>query len=134
MEETVTQPPRRRAPRGIIIIGMLLIVAAFFVGGVGTLFPSATLESFGQPRSLLLVGALVTAVLAYGLLRLRRWAWFATLSFVFVNAYFLLLGARVDGSVQYPGLIVLLMVGAYMLLPGVRAVFLKPAAASEPRA
>lgn len=115
----------RKTPRGVILIATLLITGAFFAGGVGSLFPAETLASFNQPRSLLLVGALVTALLAYGLLRLRRWAWFATLSFVFVNAYFLLLGARLDGSVEYIGLGLLLAIGVYMLLPAVRSVFLR---------
>lgn len=114
----------RRTPRGVIFIATLLIVGAFFAGGVGSLFPSETLATFNQPRSLLLVGALVTALLAYGLLRLRRWAWFATLSFVFVNAYFLVLRAQLDGNVQYVGLAVLIASAAYLVLPAVRAVFL----------
>ena len=114
----------RKTPRGVILIATLLIIGAFFAGGVGSLFPSETLAEFNQPRSLLLIGELVTALLAYGLLRLRRWAWFATLSFVFVNAYFLVLGARLDGGGEYIGLGVLLAVGGYMLLPAVRTVFL----------
>lgn len=115
----------RRTPRGVILIATLLIAGAFFAGGVGALFPARTLASFNQPRSLLLVGALVTALLAYGLLRLRRWAWFATLSFVLVNTYFLILRARIEGSVEYAGLGLLLAVGVYMLLPAVRTVFLR---------
>ena len=115
---------RRRTPRGVIFIATLLIVGAFFAGGVGSLFPSETLATFNQPRSLLLVGALVTALLAYGLLRLRRWAWFATLSFVFVNAYFLVLRAQLDGNVQYVGLAVLIASAVYLALPSVRALFL----------
>lgn len=114
----------RRTPRGVIFIATLLIVGAFFVGGVGSLFPSETLASFNQPRSLLLVGALITALLAYGLLRLRRWAWFATLSFVFVNAYFLVLRAQLDGNVQYVGLAVLVAAAVYLALPSVRSAFL----------
>lgn len=121
----MSKQKERRTPRGVIVIATLLIVGAFLAGGVGSLFPAQTLASFNQPRSLLLVGALVTALLAYGLLRLRRWAWFATLSFVFVNAYFLVLGAQLDGSVEYLGLGLLLAVGGYMCLPAVRSVFLK---------
>lgn len=121
-----TQAPetkKERTPGGVIIIALLLIVGAFFAGGLGALVPTATLNAFGLPRSLLLVGALITALLAYGLLRLRRWAWAATLSFVFVNAYFLLLNAEVDGTTQYPGLIVLIVIAAYLLWPKVRVRF-----------
>ncbi len=118
------QEQKRRTPRGVIFIATLLIVGAFFAGGVGSLFPSETLAAFNQPRSLLVVGALMTTLLAYGLLRLRRWAWFATLSFVFVNAYFLVLRARLDGNVQYVGLAVLVAAALYLLLPSVRARFL----------
>lgn len=114
---------QRRVPRGVILIGVLLIVGAFFVGGMGLLVPDLALASIGVPRSLMLVGALITGLLAYGLLRVRRWAWAATLSFLVVNAYFLLLSALVIGTTQYFGFGLLLLAAAYLLLPSVRAVF-----------
>lgn len=118
--------PQRRVPRGVILIGVLLIVGTFFVGGLGLLVPDEALAAIGVPRSLMLVGALITGVLAYGLLRVRRWAWAATLSFLIVNAYFLLLSALVVGTTQYVGFGLLLLLAAYLLLPGVRAVFWRP--------
>lgn len=117
------EQPQRRVPRGVILIALLLIVGAFFVGGLGTLVPTETLTEVGVPRSLMLVGALVTGLLAYGLLRMRRWAWAATLSFLIVNAYFLLLSAIVIGTTQYIGFALLILIAAYLLLPSVRAAF-----------
>jgi hypothetical protein len=56
---------------------------------------------------------------------MRRWAWGATLSFVLVQAYFVILNTLIDGATQYIGLALLLAIGGYMLLPGVRTVFLR---------
>ncbi len=76
-----------KLPRGVIIIAVLLWLGAFFTAGV-MLVPTATLEQENLPRSLLLVGALALAVLGYGLIRLRRWAWIATILLAFVNGSF----------------------------------------------
>lgn len=123
---TEKQTRSRRAPRGVLVIAILLIIGAFFSAGVGVLFPTETLQNANVPRSLLLFGALVTGILAYGLIRVRRWAWAATLSFVIVQAYFLLLGTLLEGGSQYVGFAMLIAIAAYMLLPGVRNVFLRP--------
>lgn len=123
---TEKQTRSRRAPRGVLVIAILLIIGAFFSAGVGVLFPTETLQNANVPRSLLLFGALVTGILAYGLIRVRRWAWAATLSFVIVQAYFLLLGTLLEGGSQYVGFAILIAIAAYMLLPGVRNVFLRP--------
>lgn len=119
------QRAARSVPRGVILIAILFIVGAFFSTGLGLLVPQATLDTADLPRSLLVVGGLLTALLAYGLLRLRRWAWAATLSFLVVNAFFLLLNALALGAPQYVGLGLLMIVGVYLLLPRVRAVFWK---------
>lgn len=118
--------PQRRIPRGVILIATLLIVMAFFALGMGLLIPTRTLAQADLNRSLLLAFALVTGILAYGLLRMRRWAWAATLSFVFVQGYFIVLNALLDGTSQAAGLILLACVGLYLLLPKVRGVFLQP--------
>jgi hypothetical protein len=111
-----------KLPRGVIIIAVLLWLGAFFTAGV-MLVPTATLEQENLPRSLLLVGALALAVLGYGLIRLRRWAWIATILVAFVNGYFLLLNA-LEGSSQFAGLLVLIAMVAYLIQPRVRARFL----------
>jgi hypothetical protein len=121
--QRTTKRSQRHIPRGVIVIASLLLVGAFFSAG-SMLMPTQTLQAFNLPRSLLLVGALATGVLGYGLLRLRRWAWAAMLSFTFVNAYFLVLGTLVNGRVQLTGLGILAAVAVYFLLPGVRAAFL----------
>lgn len=112
----------RRRPRGVIVVALLLASGALMTGAVA-LAPSATLAAAGLPRSLLIVSALLTAVLAYGLLRLRRWAWAAMLSFVVINACFLLARALLSGGVPVGGLALLLALATYLLLPGVRAAF-----------
>ncbi len=124
-KEEISQEQQRRLPRGIIIIASLLFIGAFFSCGI-MLAPTTTLQEFNLPRSLLLVGALATGVLGYGLLRLRRWAWGAALGFVFVNAYFLILGALAGGGVQVVGLSILALTALYLFLPHVRAAFLRP--------
>jgi hypothetical protein len=111
-----------KLPRGVIIIAVLLWLGAFFTAGV-MLVPTATLEQENLPRSLLLVGALALAVLGYGLIRLRRWAWIATILVAFVNGYFLLLNA-LEGSSQFAGLLVLIAMVAYLIQPRVRTRFL----------
>lgn len=116
---------QQRIPRGVIAIATLLIIGAFFTGGLGSLVPTRTLEEAGLPRSLLLTGALLTTVLAYGLLRVRRWAWAATLSFVVVQACFVVLNTLIYGTAAYAGLVILLAIAVYLLRPGVRAVFFR---------
>jgi hypothetical protein len=113
-----------RTPRGVIIIAILLIVVVFFSAGVGTLVRGEALAEAGLTRSLLISFAFVTAILAYGLLRLRRWAWGATLSFVIVQACFLLLQSLVEGVNLVFAFLPLIFVFGYLLLPSVRAVFL----------
>ena len=124
-KEHVSQEQQRRLPRGVIVIATLLFIGAFFSCGI-MLVPAQTLQEFNLPRSLLFVGAVATGVLGYGLLRLRRWAWGAALGFVFVNAYFLILGALAGGGVQIVGLGILALTAGYLFLPRVRAAFLRP--------
>lgn len=119
---------QKRTPRGVILIATLLIIGAFFTGGLGSLVPTSTLVEAGLPRSLLLTGALLTAFLAYGLLRMRRWAWASTLSFVMVQAYFVVLNTLINGAVAYVGLAILLAIAVYMLRPNVRSVFFRSGA------
>lgn len=116
----VRRPP---IPRGVILIALVLVAGVLLVGGVATLFPSAALA--GVPRSLLLFGAAIFGFLAYGLLRMRRWAWGATLAFVVVQLSFLVLNALQFGSVSFGGLLVLLAIGAYMIQPRIREAFLR---------
>jgi hypothetical protein len=117
-----------RLPRGIILITVLLWTGAFFTAGI-MLVPTATLAQFNLPRSLLLVGALALAVLGYGLIRGRRWGWIATLLFIFVNGYSIVVNALAGGTLQYVGLLVLIAAAVYLLRPNIRARFLgKPRA------
>jgi hypothetical protein len=111
-----------KLPRGIILLAVLLWIGAFFTAGI-MLVPTATLQQFNLPRSLLLVGALALSMLGYGLIRLRRWAWIATLLFIFINGYTLVLFA-LEGTVQFAGLGLLIVAAVYLLWPSTRARFL----------
>ena len=111
-------------PRGVIVIASLLTAGALMVGLMGLLVPGETLLGANLPRSLLLFGALVTGILAYGLFRMRRWAWAATISFVVVNFSFLLPNLRA-GTGGLLGAALLLLAGVYMMLPSVRGAFYK---------
>src|SRR5687768_13926667 len=128
MATEMAEQTRQRMPRGVIAIATLLLIGAFFTGGLGSLVPSNTLAEAGLPRSLLLTGALLTTVLAYGLLRMRRWAWGATLSFVIVQTVFVVLNTLVYGTAAYAGLVILLVVAGYLLQPSTRAVFFRRSA------
>lgn len=128
MATEIAERTSQRIPRGVIAIATLLIVGAFFTGGLGSLVPTSTLDEAGLPRSLLLTGALLTTVLAYGLLRMRRWAWGATLSFVIVQAVFVVLNTLVYGTAAYAGLVILLAIAVYMLQPSIRSVFFRRSA------
>lgn len=118
-----------KLPRGIILIAILLWTGAFFTAGM-MLVPTATLDQFNLPRSLLFVGALALSVLGYGLVRLRRWAWISTILFIFVNGYSLLLYA-LEGTYQFIGLGLLIAVAVYLFRPGIRDRFLRQGAASR---
>ena len=121
-----TVPPRsdkrRAAPRGVILLSLLLYAGAFVSAVAAAVIPATTLG--GLPRWVYLLYALVLTVLATGLLRRRRWAWFAALAFVAINGYYLLLGTAERGQNSIVGLTILAVVAAYLLWPGVRSVYL----------
>lgn len=114
---------RRRLPRGVIVLSFLFYAGAFLSIIVALAVPDALLN--GLPRWVPLAGAVAIGTLATGLLRRRRWAWFATLAFVAVNAYYLLLGLTLRGQNTLVGGTVLAVVAGYLLWPGVRAAFLR---------
>ncbi len=123
-ETTVDEPPTRpAAPRGVIVLALLLYVGAFVSAVTAAVVATPLLG--GVPRSILLLGAFASAVLATGLLRRRRWAWFATLVFVAINGYYLLLATALRGQNSILGLTILTAVAAYLFWPSVRSVYLR---------
>ncbi len=113
---------RRAVPRGVIVLGLLLYVGAF-VSAVVAAAPAGALANL--PRWVYLLYALVLAILATGLLRRRRWAWFAMLAFVATNTYYLLLGTAQRGQNTIVALTILAIVAAYLFWPGVRSAYLE---------
>ncbi len=114
---------RSRLPRGIILLALVLYTGAF-LSAVAALVTRPNLLG-SVPSWILPLGAFLTATLATGLLMRRRWAWFGTLAFVAVNAYYLFLGATVRGDNILISGSVLAVVAGYLLWPGVRAAFLR---------
>ena len=110
-------------PRGVIVLGLMLYIGAIVAAAVAVAIPVSMLS--GVPRWIFGLGALALTVLATGLFRRRRWAWYATLSFVAVNAYYLLLGTAQRGQNTIVGATILAAVAAYLLWPGVRGAFLR---------
>ena len=113
---------RRAVPRGVIVLGLLLYVGAF-VSAVVAVAPAGALANL--PRWVYLLYALVLAILATGLLRRRRWSWFAMLAFVATNGYYLLLGTAQRGQNSIVALTILAIVAAYLFWPGVRSAYLE---------
>ena len=79
----------------------------------------------GQSRGLYLCYGLLIGILATGLLRRRRWAWFSTLAFLIISAYYVLLTTPLNAGNAVVGLSVIAASAAYLLWPGVRAAYLQ---------
>lgn len=125
-EEAPTSPEKRRrraVPRGVIMLGLLLYAGAFVSLATGVVLGTAQLN--GVPRWVPLLGALVLVVLATGLFRRRRWAWFSMLAFVGVSAFYLLRATAERGENSIVGLTILAVIAGYLLGPGVRMVYLR---------
>lgn len=111
-----------RPPWGVIALALALYGSACMALAAALIVRTDRLADL--PRWVLVFGALVTTILATGLMGRRRWAWFASLAFVAVNAVYLLLGAAVLGENALAGGVLLALVAAYLLRPQIRAVFL----------
>ena len=116
------QRRKRIVPRGVIVLGLLLYAGALVLAATGLVLGAAQLE--GVPRWVPLLGALVLAVLATGLFRRRRWAWFSMLAFVGVSAFYLLRATAERGENTIVGLTILALIAGYLLWPDVRGVYL----------
>lgn len=124
-EASISQEKRRRraVPRGVILLGLLLYVGALVSLAAALVLGAPELN--GVPRWVPLLGALVLVVLATGLFRRRRWAWFSMLTFVGVSAFYLLRATAERGQNSIIGLTILAVVAGYLLGPGVRTTYLK---------
>jgi hypothetical protein len=105
---------RVRRPRGVLVLALLL----FLFAGVGLL--AALLPQLREPEvptPVYLVASLYFGMLGWGLLKLRRWAWYATLIAIAISAYF-------GVQLQLASLLFLAAAAAYLLWPKVRVAFL----------
>ncbi len=117
----IVSTPKQPVPRGVILIGVLLYLGATVLIAT-TALPNSYL--LGIPRLIIALGAVASGVLATGLFRKRRWAWFGALAFALVNAYYLYLRLFHNGQNEIIGLTLLALMIGYLLLPHVRKVYL----------
>ncbi len=113
---------RRKVPRGVIFLGLLLYAGGLVSAAAGLVLPAAALE--GLPRWVPLLGSLALAMLATGLFRRRRWAYLSMLTFIAVSAFYLLRGTAERGQNSIVGLTILAIIAAYLLWPKIRATYL----------
>lgn len=105
------------------MLGLLLYAGAFVSLAAAVVL--GTPELNGVPRWIPLLGALVLVVIATGLFRRRRWAWFSMLMFLGISAFYLLRATAERGQNSIIGLTILALITGYLLWPGVRTVYLK---------
>jgi len=120
------QVPARRAkrPRGIILLVLLFYAAAALV--VIAILATSEQAMRGDIGSLI---TLCLVALAWGLWKMYRWAWVATLIMFVLSTVNILSGARYDG-VPLSDVTVLVPLGfiavsfVYLISPNVRRVYL----------
>ncbi len=127
MSDLNQEPELRRAkrPRGIIMLVLLLYTAAALV--VISILATSEQAIPGD------IGALVTLyllILAWGLWKMFRWAWFATLIMFILSTFYIFSGATLI-SQSLTSITILVPLGfiavffVYLLSPKVRSVYLK---------
>ncbi len=114
---------RQRVPRGALVLGLLFYIGAFVSIMAGLVIPPSKLV--GQSRAIYLLYGVLIGILATGLLRRRRWAWFSTLAFLVINAYYVRVITPLDTWSTVVSLSLIAIAAAYLLWPGVRAAFLQ---------
>src|SRR6476660_14040 len=114
---------RQRVPRGVIVLGLLFYIGAFVSIMAGLVIPMSKLV--GQSRAMYILYGVLIGILATGLLRRRRWAWFSTLAFLVINAYYVRVITPLDTASTVVSLSLIAFTAAYLLWPGVRAAFLQ---------
>jgi hypothetical protein len=116
---------RAKRPKGVIVLVVLFYIAA----GLVVISALSTGEE-RLPSDISSVVVLYLLILAWGLWKLLRWAWFATLIMFGLSTFYVLSNATLfgeslfDGAVLMPlGFIALALV--YLISPAVRRVYLK---------
>jgi hypothetical protein len=142
-QQPIVQKPQR--PGGITILALVYLFLAvlsiiwsllvFGVGGfswlTGTLFGAEGWQSFGSSSTwsatLSIIAAVVQLIVAFGLLGLKRWAWYLALVAIGLTVVTGLLGlfggglgAFICGGI---GLVIPIGILIYLIMPNVRSVF-----------
>lgn len=119
-ERAIPVIKKKPLPRGILLIGLILLSAGVILT-VTSISPN--LRDPNIPSTMYLFAAFYFFLLGWGLLRLYRWAWYATIIAMAMSAYFISQYAPLSN----PGISLgfLGAIGVYLLLPTVRNQFLK---------
>lgn len=110
---------RARRPRGIVVLVGLFYLAA----GLVLVSAVATGEEL-LPTDIATLVVLYLLVLAWGLWRLYRWAWFSTLIMFGLSVPYLLSNAELLNQPIIWPMIFIAISAAYLLWPNVRRVYL----------
>lgn len=117
MAHNERQRPRR--PRGVIILSLMLTSFGLVLALAGMVAPSPAIPAMAYAG-----GTLYFFILAWGLMKLRRWAWFATLIAMAIAGTELALTPVMTGRTALAPMAFLALGALYLLLPNVRTVFL----------
>jgi hypothetical protein len=142
-DSPVVQDHHLPEPKGIKWVAALLVVAsvpAILVAGAILVLEIVSADVNALATAAIVVALLIASVsigLAVGLLKRRRWAWFATLIIEGINVVSMLIGLATQGlgavaSYGVMGMVVAFTVFFYLTRPHVAAAFKRPRAKPSP--
>ncbi|HEY1016581.1 MAG TPA: hypothetical protein VGE07_27970 [Herpetosiphonaceae bacterium] len=111
---------RAKTPRGIMLLSLLFYAAAGLVV-VATL--ATTQEPV--PGDIAALMTIYLVILGWGLWKLYRWAWFATLIMFALSTMRLISDAALSGASIGFALLFIAIASAYLLWPKVRGIYLR---------
>lgn len=113
-------PRRARIPKGIMLLSLLFYAAAGLVI-VATL--ATTQEPV--PGDIAALMTIYLSILGWGLWKLYRWAWFATLIMFALSTMRLISDAALSGASIGFALLFIAIASGYLLWPEVRGIYLR---------
>ena len=114
-------PAQRRAqrPKGIILLTLLFYAAALLV-----VVASLAAAEFTIPSDIVALTSIYLFILGWGLWKLYRWAWFATLIMLGLSVIRLLSDAALVNQPIGWAMIFIAVCSSYLLWPNVRRTYL----------